>query len=83
MSYKYKQNDIVDFNVTDSVKGIGIIVGICDVTQYDLSYMVRVVSVEEGCVKFPNAGYPYDTISCPEFSLSCRSCAEFSLSCRP
>lgn len=69
--FKYKQNDIVDFKVTDTFSGFGII---CGTATIELPVMgtVYIVKVLDSTQKIPNADYPFDCICIPENQLTCR-----------
>lgn len=75
MKNRYKQNDIVNFNIENALVGVGVVVGLdsSDVTGLGVDrYLIRVVFTEPGSIAIPSEFYQFDTIPISVDNLTCR-----------
>lgn len=69
---KYKQHDLVKFDLMNGVSGIGEVVGLshADIAVIGVGYILRVVH-NTGDVVVPNDEYPFTHVSCSEVFMEC------------
>lgn len=65
--FKFAQNQVVQFFLTQEIRGKGQIVG-CATTELPVMGRNYIVKVLDG--DFPSKDYPFDTIIVPEINLS-------------
>lgn len=69
---KYKQYDLVKFDLKNGVSGIGEVVGLshAGIPVLGVGYIIRVIH-NTGEVSIPNETYPFTHITCSELFMEC------------
>jgi hypothetical protein len=69
---KFKQNDLVKFDLKNGVSGIGEVLGLSHASMpiIGVGYIIRVVH-NTGTVSIPNEVYPFTHITCSEVFMEC------------
>lgn len=69
---KYKENDLVKFDLKNGVSGIGEVCGMTHIEMpvIGVGYIIRVVH-NTGTVSIPNDGYPFTHIGVSEIFMEC------------
>lgn len=69
---KFKQHDLVKFDLKNGVSGVGEVVGLshAGVAVLGVGYIIRVIR-NTGEVSVPNDEYPFTHITCSEIFMEC------------
>ena len=69
---KFKQNDLVKFDLKNGVSGVGEVVGLAHtgIAILGVGYIIRVVH-NTGKVSIPSEIYPFTHITCSELFMEC------------
>ncbi len=69
---KYKQNDLVKFDLKNGVSGIGEVLGLShtEMPVIGVGYIIRVIH-NTGDAAIPNETYPFTHITCSEVFMEC------------
>lgn len=69
---KFKQNDLVKFDLKNGVSGVGEVLGLAHagIPVLGVGYIIRVVH-NTGEVSIPSDVYPFTHITCSELFMEC------------